>query len=68
MLNNPNLALLVNGHVHPDEALVREQVRALGPKAERRVDLAKQGQQVGVVHQAPRVRDIKIDRSIYIYI
>ena len=39
MLNNPHLALLVNGHVHPDEALVGEQVRALGPKAERRVDL-----------------------------
>ena len=54
MLNNPNLALLVNGHVHPDEALVREQVRALGPKAERRVDLAKQGQQ--------RLRDQEMER------
>ena len=48
-----DLALLVDRHVHPDQPLVGQQVGALAAKAERRVDLPEQGQQVGVVHQAP---------------
>ena len=37
-----NPALIVDGHVHADEALVGEQVGALGSEAERRVDLLQQ--------------------------
>ena len=46
-------ALVVDGHVHSDEALVGEQVGALGTEAERRVDLLQQREHLRVVNLAP---------------
>ena len=48
-----DLPLLVHRHVHPDKALVGQEVRALAAEPERRVDLTEQRQQVGVVDQTP---------------
>ena len=45
--------LLVDGHVHPDEALVGHLVRTLLPEPERRVDVLQQLQRLGVVNSAP---------------
>ncbi len=46
-----DLSLLVDRHVHPDEPLVGEEVRALAAEAEGRVYLSQQRQQVSVVNQ-----------------
>ena len=46
-----DLPLLVHRHVHPHQALVGQQVGALTPEPQGRIDLAEQGQQVRVVDQ-----------------
>ena len=48
-----DLPLLVHRHVHPDQPLVGEQVRTLGPESQRRINLSQQRQEISVVDQAP---------------
>ena len=47
--------LVVDWHVHPDEALVRQQIGALGAEAERRIDLLQQREHLRVVNFAPGI-------------
>ena len=46
-------ALLVYGHVHPDEALVGHLVRTLLPEPQRGINVLQQLQRLGVVNSAP---------------
>ena len=48
-----DLPLLVHRHVHPDQPLVGEQVRTLGPESQRRINLSQQRQEISVVDQTP---------------
>ena len=52
-----DLPLLIHRHVHPDQALVGQQVRALAAEAQGRVYLSEEWQEVGVVDQAPGTRN-----------
>ena len=52
-----DLPLLIHRHVHPDQPLVSQQIRALGAKAQGRIDLSQQREEVSVVNQAPEIRE-----------
>ena len=52
-----DLPLLIHRHVHPDQPLVSQQIRAFGPKTQGRIDLSQQRQEVSIVNQAPEIRE-----------
>ena len=59
-----DFTLDVDRHVHPDQPLVGQQVRALAAEAEGWIDLLQQREHVHVVDLAPGSRNTQLDQGL----